>query len=77
VISLEVEKTVEEIYEAIKRPPPLTSLTSMNKSGSQMSKDKGKVVKFTKIELLSGKDYIWICHVLSTNQISFEFLKNL
>jgi hypothetical protein len=24
LISLEVEKTVEEIYEAIKRPPPLT-----------------------------------------------------
>lgn len=49
----------------------------MHKNSSQSPKDKIKVVRFTKISLLSGKDHIWSCHILSANQFSFDFLKNL
>jgi len=49
----------------------------MSKIAPQISKDKIKVVRFTKLSVFSGKDYIWSCHILSANQFNFEFLKNL
>lgn len=52
---MEAQKTIEAIYDAIKRPLNTSESSGFTKIPAQTNKEKLKLVRFTKLSLTSGK----------------------